>query len=210
MMTSRSDLCDSVTGADYLLRFLRICLSLDIDSPLLKLSVQLLGNLSLVSSFREVLADEFNVADVLVSLLSNSTNASLSDALRKSLASVSQHPFMAMQLLQHDRLSRLRRKADGGDAAALWTIIVVANAVAFVDQSLLRALSDVLLQMVSEVTSVTAAEFARLLVLLADRSRDAILLANIKQRNLIDTLRKLGNPEAEFYLAALHLQVHKK
>ncbi len=109
------DMHAALAGCEVLLRYLRVCLSLELHSPCLKLAVKVLGNLALLPQFREALSEEFDVSDVLLNLYCAAWEkkmAPLSAAALKALANVCAHPFIATQMVQASRASRLLGRMD--------------------------------------------------------------------------------------------------
>lgn len=208
MITSRADMRDSVAGSTYLLRYLRVCLSLE-SSSLVRLSAQLLGNFALVAAFRDALANEFNVADLLVGMLAASVaagDALLVQCTASALANISQHPFMASQLLIPDRLERLLQCCE---TVPLWTATVLANAAAVADAFCLDGVSEVLLAHAEgKASRETAAEHARLVLLVCHKVPQAAKTA--KLRGTAGILAKLGNGEAGLYVAALRVLLEER
>jgi hypothetical protein len=126
-MSWLAEMHGALAGCEVLLRYLRVCLSLELQSPCLVLAVKVLGNLALLPVFRDALSEEFDVSDVLLNLYCAALEKKMTllcVALLKALANVCAHPFIATQMVQASRAARLldRMDDDGLSIAVLGNV----------------------------------------------------------------------------------------
>jgi hypothetical protein len=176
------DLRAGMAGSEVLLRYLRVCLSLSVESPSWLLAVKLLGNLALLPAFCDALSEEFDASDVLVNLYCQhgGRDARFGAALGKTMANVCSHPFIGAQMLQTGRVARLAERID----AEGLVFTVLANVCASCGSAVAAPVAESLV--VLPVTERSFPKYVHLLIVLQKRCTQ--LMPLLKKHNIVQNV----------------------